>query len=187
MCRRRSRARSLSAAMASKNRVRDATTAIASTTTVATTTVLRILETLRRACVWRSQRFSKERTVTRERPTARPIVDHPIQLEAARRHLVDHDLRGNPVAATVLGDTLRRPWPQPRKRRWKIDHRQDAAGTDRPQEAAIGLCRVGHMMVDAAQDDGVATIGGQAAIASLCSNDRHIVELGAGDCGTNQF
>ena len=122
----------------------------------------------------RAGRLAEHCTIAAERPSARPVVDHPHKLETAGSQFSNQELRCDAVATPILRDAFRRPRPE-RERR-KVDDRKHTTGTRGAQEACIGLRRIGQVMVNPAQENGVATVGGQARVAGLGLNDGHIVE-----------
>src|SRR6266508_5821498 len=125
-------------------------------------------------CGWSSapgrgavQRFAKDRTIAGERRPAGPIVNDLDQLEAARDDFLNYEPRLDAVATSVLRDTPGRPWPQPGERRRKVDDREHPARAQRAQEVGVGRRRMGQVVIDTAQENGVAAAGGQASLVGV--------------------
>src|SRR5262249_18792066 len=106
----------------------------------------------------------------------RPAVDQLHQLESCAGDFADEDVLGDAVTAAVLGHARRLPRPQP-PGGWEVDQRQQAAGTGRAKQTLIDLRGLSDMVIDAAQEDRLATVLRWAIISLAGGDHRDVLEL----------
>jgi hypothetical protein len=102
--------------------------------------------------------LEEDRTIALKGSPTRPVIDHLHELEAAGGDFVDDEAGRHAVAVPIARDTRWRPRPQPGKRRRKIDDCENAAGAHGAQKFDVHRFRITQVVVNAAQDDGVAAI-----------------------------
>src|SRR5215475_6258989 len=112
---------------------------------------------------------------------ARPVVHDFFHLQACGSELFDYNFLGNPVSTAVCGDAFDRFEARASR---EVDNCEMSTGFQRADEAGVKLVGLGEVMVDAAEEDGVAAGGGQCGVGFLAFYSDDVAQIASCDFGT---
>ena len=111
----------------------------------------------------------------------RPGIQGCFDAKSRRSQLLDDDVLGDPVAATVRRHALN--WIQTGARR-KFNNRKTTAGLQGANQSGVEFCRFGQVVVDATQENVVAAFRRKIRIGVFAFEDDYVGKVTLGHFGT---